>query len=91
MIIDYNRISGNDFNEIFHCEMENAINSGEELIINLKGWNILQFEEIRALVLQGLKCRIKGVSLKMINVSEAIRGQLIMIGIHCRDDEVIIN
>ncbi len=91
MIIDYDRISGSDLNEIFHSEMENAVKYGEELIINLKGWNILQFEEIRALVLQGLKCRIKGVNLKMINVSEAIRGQLIMIGIHSRDDEVVIN
>jgi anti-anti-sigma regulatory factor len=91
MIIDLNRIPGEDFTEVLREEVSNAIETGDELVIDFSGMKKLAFEEIRTLVTQGVKCRIKGVSLRMINIPEAIRGQFVMIGIQCREDEVIIN
>jgi hypothetical protein len=91
MVIDLSRIGEADFSEVLCGEVTNACERGDELIINFSGKKNLKFEEIRTLVTQGILCRIKGISLRMINIPEAIRGQLTMIGINCRNDEVIIN
>ncbi len=91
MIINLDRIPGESFSEVLSCGVTDAISTGDELVINFTGKKKLEFEEIKTLVSQGIMCRIKGISLRMINIPETIRGQLVMIGIQCRNDEVIIN
>lgn len=90
MIINLSKISEEDFFKILRNEVTDAIETGDEVVLNFLDMKILTFEKIRSLVLQEIMCQIKGKSLRMINIPDIIKKQLIMIGIQCWNDEVII-
>lgn len=74
----------------FYFQFEDAIKSESEIVLDFADIKALEFSVLKLVLLYSMKNRKYGSILKIRNISETVRFQLVMCGLSARNDEIVI-